>query len=75
MTNLWGYRLPLTPTLKSFRSSYRAARRKALLRDTSYFGVIELESSRDVLAEVLGAIIGGGTFIGERYVPLRQTFR
>lgn len=66
MTNIWGYRIPRTPTLKSFRSSYRAARRKASLRDTSFFGIIELESSRDRLLELLGRVAGGTSFAGAR---------
>lgn len=67
MTNMWGFRLPRTPTLKSFRSSYRAARRKACLRDTSYYGVIELESNRARLLELLGSFAGGAAFAGSRW--------
>lgn len=43
MINLWGYRLPLTPTLKSFRPAYRAARRRCAVHDSSYYGIIEVE--------------------------------
>lgn len=67
MANLWGYRLPLSPTLKSFRASYRAARRKAILSDTSYFGVIEVEGQREELLAVLGGLTAGGTFAGGKY--------
>lgn len=66
MTNIWGYRLPRTPTLKSFRSSYRAARRKVCLRDTSFFGVIELGSTRDRLLRLLGSVAGGTSIAGAR---------
>lgn len=66
MINLWGYRLPLSPTLKSFRSSYRAARRKAVLHDTSYFGTIELEGSRSEIVGVLGKVTVGGAFAGSK---------
>lgn len=66
MTNVWGYRLPQTPTLKSFRSSYRAARRRVCLRDTSYFGVIELEAAREQILELLSLVVGGAVFAGPR---------
>ena len=66
MTNLWSYRLPLTPTLKSFRPAYRASRRKAIVHDTSYFGIIELQGSRAKLLEVLSRITGGGRFAGTK---------
>jgi ribonuclease P/MRP protein subunit POP1 len=65
MTNLWGYRLPRTPTLKSFRPAYRAARRKAIVNDTSYFGTIELVGQRDELVALLSRFIVGN-FAGSR---------
>lgn len=68
MVNLWGYRLPLTPTLKSFRSSFRAARRKAILHDSSYFGTIELEGARKEIVSVLEQVTAGGAFAGSKYV-------
>lgn len=66
MVNLWGFRLPLTPTLKSFRSSYRAARRKAVLHDASYYGTIELEGPRSKIVDTLGRVSAGGTFAGPK---------
>ncbi|OCF60925.1 ribonuclease P/MRP protein subunit POP1 [Kwoniella mangroviensis CBS 10435] len=66
MTNLWGYRLPLTPTLKSFRPAYRAGRRKAIGFDTSYHGIIEFEGSREEIISVLGRM-SGGRFAGSKY--------
>lgn len=66
MANLWGYRLPLSPTLKSFRSSFRAARRKAILHDASYFGTIELEGERSDLLAALGKVTAGPAFAGDK---------
>ncbi|WRT66655.1 uncharacterized protein IL334_003614 [Kwoniella shivajii] len=66
MTNLWGYRLPITPTLKSFRPAYRAGRRKAIGSDTSYHGIIELEGAREEIIAVMGRM-SGGKFAGPRY--------
>lgn len=59
MINLWSHRLPLTPTLKSFRPAYRFARRKATITDVSYFGTIELEGGRDGLVHLLKGVFGG----------------
>jgi ribonuclease P/MRP protein subunit POP1 len=59
MTNVWGYRLPRTPTLKSFRTAYRAAKRKSIVNDVSYFGTLELVGNRDDLVRMLGKVIVG----------------
>ena len=67
MINLWGYRLPLTPTLKSFRPAYRASRRKCIALDVSYFGIIELQGTRDALVRLLGNMTGGA-FAGQKWV-------
>ncbi|GFZ46872.1 hypothetical protein JCM24511_04092 [Saitozyma sp. JCM 24511] len=66
MINLWSHRLPLTPTLKSFRPAYRFARRKATITDVSYFGTIELEGGRDGLVDLLKRVYGGA-FAGTKY--------
>ncbi|OCF38687.1 hypothetical protein I317_07538 [Kwoniella heveanensis CBS 569] len=66
MKNLWGYRLPLTPTLKSFRPAYRAGRRKVIGFDTSYHGIIELEGKRDEILALLSRI-STGSFAGTKY--------
>jgi hypothetical protein len=68
MTNVWGYRLPRTPTLKSFRTAYRAAKRKSIVNDVSYYGTIELVGSRDDLVKMLGRVLVG-RFAGSKYVP------
>ena len=67
MTNVWGYRLPRTPTLKSFRTAYRAAQRKSIVNDISYYGTIELVGSRDDLVKTLGRVLVG-RFAGSKYV-------
>lgn len=58
MTTLWGYRLALTPTLKSFRPAWRASKRKCIVSDTSYLGTIELEGGRGDILDVLGRMTG-----------------
>lgn len=59
MTNVWGYRLPRTPTLKSFRTAYRAAKHKAIVNDISYYGTIELVGTRDNLVKLLARVLVG----------------
>ncbi|WWD17028.1 hypothetical protein CI109_101465 [Kwoniella shandongensis] len=66
MVNLWGYRLPLTPTLKSFRPAYRAGRRRAIAWDTSYYGILELEGDKDELLQMLGHVVAG-KFAGSKF--------
>ncbi|WVR06792.1 hypothetical protein IAU60_003828 [Kwoniella sp. DSM 27419] len=66
MANLWGYRLPVTPTLKSFRPACRAGRRKVIGFDTSYFGIIEVEGKRKDIVSML-ARISTGAYAGSRY--------
>ena len=65
MGNFWGYRIPLSPTLKSFRPAYRASRRRATVQDVSYYGIIELEGKRDNLVQLLGRMTEGA-FAGQR---------
>lgn len=67
MTNVWGYRLPKTPTLKSFRTAYRAAKRKAIVNDVSYHGTIELQGKRDDVIGLLGRV-AVGRFAGSKSV-------
>lgn len=59
MVNIWGHRLPLTPTLKSFRPAYRASRRKVLAHDASYFGVIEIEGAKSGITALFSRMLGG----------------
>ncbi|WWC62188.1 uncharacterized protein I303_104782 [Kwoniella dejecticola CBS 10117] len=66
MTNIWGFRIPITPTLKSFRPAYRAGRRKVIGFDTSYFGIIELEGQKEDIIALIGRM-SGGKFAGSKY--------
>ena len=66
MVDIWSHRLALTPTLKSFRSAYRASRRRAIVHDTSYFGTIELEGNRNQLIAALSQVTGE-PFAGAKY--------
>jgi ribonuclease P/MRP protein subunit POP1 len=65
MSTVWGYRVPVTPTLKSFRPAHRAARGKCAVVDTSYFGVIELDGRKEGIVRVLERITAG-RFAGPR---------
>uniref|UniRef100_A0A8C1UY49 POP1 homolog, ribonuclease P/MRP subunit n=1 Tax=Cyprinus carpio TaxID=7962 RepID=A0A8C1UY49_CYPCA len=47
MQKTWSYCLPLKPTAKSFRASYRAMNTHALLQDLSYFCCLELQGSEE----------------------------
>lgn len=74
MINIWGYRLPLTPTLKSFRPAFRAAKRRAVVHDSSYFGILELSGKRDEISGLLGRMIGGDKFAGSKLVIFLTTY-
>lgn len=65
MSTVWDHRIPVTPTLKSFRPAHRAARGKCAVVDTSYFGVIELEGRKEDMVRVLERITAG-RFAGSR---------
>ncbi|KAL1662437.1 ribonucleases P/MRP protein subunit POP1-domain-containing protein [Schizophyllum commune] len=49
MTNIWGYRLAVKPTEKSFRPSHRAAMHGSILHDASYEGPIEVSGPLEIL--------------------------
>ncbi|KAI0352614.1 POP1-domain-containing protein [Trametes cingulata] len=53
MENIWGYRLAITPTEKSFRPSHRASIHGSILHDASYFATIELQGPEDILRAIL----------------------
>ncbi|KZT11889.1 POP1-domain-containing protein [Laetiporus sulphureus 93-53] len=53
MDDMWDYRLAITPTEKSFRTSHRASVHGSILHDASYFGFIELKGPEDVLRAAL----------------------
>ncbi|RXK39922.1 hypothetical protein M231_02856 [Tremella mesenterica] len=66
MSTLWGHRIPLTPTLKSFRPAYRASRRRATLQDVSFIGIMEISGKRAQLITLLGRMMEGH-FAGNKY--------
>ncbi|RPD62234.1 POP1-domain-containing protein [Lentinus tigrinus ALCF2SS1-7] len=53
MENIWGYKLAVTPTEKSFRPSHRASVHGSILHDASYFATIELKGPEDLLRTIL----------------------
>ncbi|KAG1861722.1 ribonucleases P/MRP protein subunit POP1-domain-containing protein [Suillus subalutaceus] len=53
MENMWGYRLAVTPTEKSFRPSHRASMHGSILHDSSYHSLIELKGPENILRSVL----------------------
>ncbi|TFY68580.1 hypothetical protein EVG20_g3505 [Dentipellis fragilis] len=53
MENMWGYRLAVQPTEKSFRPSYRAAVHGAILHDASYYSLIQVTGPEHVLKTLL----------------------
>lgn len=65
MANTWGWRLPVTPTLKSFRSAYRAGKRKTIAWDMSYYGVIEVEGMKEGIVKLLTEVTFG-KFAGDK---------
>ncbi|EGO23569.1 hypothetical protein SERLADRAFT_416006 [Serpula lacrymans var. lacrymans S7.9] len=53
MENLWGYRLAVQPTEKSFRPSHRAAVHGSILHDASYYSLIEIKGSEVIIKSLL----------------------
>ncbi|KZT73935.1 POP1-domain-containing protein [Daedalea quercina L-15889] len=53
MKNIWGYRLAVEPTEKSFRPSHRASVHGSILHDASYLALIELIGPEDILRAIL----------------------
>ncbi|KAA1469823.1 POP1-domain-containing protein [Dentipellis sp. KUC8613] len=53
MENMWGYRLAVQPTEKSFRPSYRAAVHGAILHDASYYSLMQVTGPEHVLKRLL----------------------
>lgn len=48
---LWGYKIPVAPTDKRYRASYKAAANHCLVQDISFVGAIEVSGSLDQLRE------------------------
>ncbi|TFK70360.1 POP1-domain-containing protein [Pluteus cervinus] len=53
MEEMWGYRLAVQPTEKSFRPSHRASTQGSIIHDASYFSFIELKGPGEILKKVL----------------------
>lgn len=64
MVSKWGYKLAQSSCDKTFRSSYRATRKHCLVQDISYYGVIEICGSLDVLRIGFERMRGNGLGLG-----------
>ncbi|ETW81747.1 RNase P [Heterobasidion irregulare TC 32-1] len=53
MEDMWGYRLAMEPTEKSFRPSHRASVHGSILHDASYYSLIQLNGPEVVLKALL----------------------
>ena len=65
----YGFSLPITPTEKSFRPTYRASHHSGFIAfDTSYFSTLILHGTEDSLRKLLDMIIEPGSAAsGKRY--------
>ncbi|KAF8208880.1 NUC188 domain-containing protein [Mycena galopus ATCC 62051] len=75
MQNLWGYRLAVTPTEKSFRPSHRASVHGSILHDASYQSTIQLQGPQGIVQSVLDACcdLQGPGPSAKRYLPGART--
>ncbi|TFK28005.1 ribonuclease P/MRP protein subunit [Coprinopsis marcescibilis] len=53
MENVWGYRLAIEPTDKSYRPSHRAAVQGSIIHDASYYSIVELRGPENALVPML----------------------
>ncbi|KAH9480457.1 Ribonucleases P/MRP protein subunit POP1 [Psilocybe cubensis] len=53
MENMWGYRLAVTPTEKSYRPSHRASVHGSILHDASYYSTYEIKGPEEALIALL----------------------
>ncbi|EKM79429.1 hypothetical protein AGABI1DRAFT_74463 [Agaricus bisporus var. burnettii JB137-S8] len=56
MENMWGYRLAVQPTEKSYRPSHRASIQGSIIHDASYFATLKLKGPQFILEYILGLI-------------------
>lgn len=75
MEHRYGFSLPITPTEKSFRPSYRASHHAGFIAfDTSYFSSIFMYGTEDRLRRLLDMIIEPGSpTSGKRYSPGKRS--
>jgi len=67
MVDVWGYRLAKTPTLKSRRPAFRAARNSSIINDISYFATVEVSGIRGDIVAVLKRSLGTSPWAGGKY--------
>ncbi|KAK7056731.1 Ribonucleases P/MRP protein subunit pop1 [Paramarasmius palmivorus] len=65
MENMWGYRLAVTPTEKSFRPSHRASLHGSILHDASYEALVELKGPENVLTSILNVCCDPQSRVGK----------
>ncbi|KDR82747.1 hypothetical protein GALMADRAFT_238256 [Galerina marginata CBS 339.88] len=53
MDNIWGYRLAISPTEKSYRPSHRASIHGSILHDASYYSLVEIACQESLLITML----------------------
>ncbi|KAF8908901.1 NUC188 domain-containing protein [Gymnopilus junonius] len=53
MESLWGYKLAISPTEKSYRPSHRASVHGSILHDASYYSLVEIISMESILTAML----------------------
>ncbi|XP_072016978.1 ribonucleases P/MRP protein subunit POP1-like [Amphiura filiformis] len=71
MADLWGMRIPVQPSDKSARATYRAVAKHCLIQDISYHGVIEVKGPQDSVLEALSHLTSqqtGLTFGSKVYI-------
>lgn len=57
MREMWGYKIPYTPTDKRYKASYRAARQHCLLQDISFYPCIEISGPFEILSNNFKRVI------------------
>ncbi|XP_022089198.1 ribonucleases P/MRP protein subunit POP1-like [Acanthaster planci] len=61
MVGQWGYKLPLHPSDKSIRATYRAMARHCLLQDVSYLRVVEMSGPQGLTLRALSRLTSPST--------------
>jgi ribonuclease P/MRP protein subunit POP1 len=71
----FGFSLPITPTEKSFRPTYRASQHAGFIAfDTSYFATLFVHGTEDQIRKVLDMVIEPGSAAsGKRYSSGKRT--
>ncbi|XP_074124865.1 ribonucleases P/MRP protein subunit POP1 isoform X1 [Sminthopsis crassicaudata] len=61
MVKKWGYCLGESPTIKSYRASYRAMTKHCLLQDLSYYCCLELNGKEEEILKALSRLCSNDT--------------